>query len=310
MHRLVSSLLLSLLFGCSAAPRVGGSTAGGSGGSTTAGTGGSPVTGAGGGSGGGISLGDGGLGDAATGSDCSSEATLIYVVSDDDKSLYSFYPPSLKFTKIGVLACEPGVTPFAMSVARDAVAWVIYDDGALFRVSTTDASCTPTAFVSGQHGFTAFGMGFSANAPGSQAETLFGCWTQGLASIDTTSLVLTPVGTLPGLDISGGCDLTGTGNGDLFTFIPQPSQWVIGQLDKTTSAPMWSHVLTPPIPAGGSWGTSFWGGDLYLYTALAGGSTVWRYSPSDQTTVELVADVGFTIVGAGQSTCVPVTPPM
>jgi hypothetical protein len=258
--------------------------------------------------GGAISFSDGG-GEAGT--SCPAEATLVYVVSDDDKSLYSFYPPTLTFTKIGVLSCEPGLLPFAMSVARDGMAWVLYDDGQIFRVSTKDASCTPTGFMPGQQGFTVFGMGFSADAPGSTAETLFGCWTMGLAKIDPTSLVLTPVGTVPGLNVSGGCDLTGTGNGDLFTFVPEPTQWVIAQLDKTTSAPMWSHVLTPPIPAGGAWGTSFWGGDLYLYTAPPGQlhSSVWRFRPSDQTTVMLVADVGFQIVGAGESTCVPVTPP-
>jgi hypothetical protein len=248
-------------------------------------------------------FGEGGLG-------CSAEAGLIYVISDDNNSLYSFYPPTLAFTKIGPVSCEPGALPFAMSVARDGTAWVVYTDGNIFHVSTKDASCTPTSFMPGQHGFTTFGMGFSADAPGSTAETLFVCWTMGLAKIDPATLTLTPVGAVPGLDISMGCDLTGTGNGDLFSFVPEATQWVIAQLDKNTSLPTWSHALTPPIPAGGAWGTSFWGGDLYLYRAASGQhSSVWRFRPSDLTTVMLVADVGFQIVGAGESTCAPLTPP-
>jgi len=248
-------------------------------------------------------------GDASVPSDCADGTDLVYVVSSSDNSLYSFYPPTLAFTKVGVLACDSMTSPFAMSVARDGYAWVNYDDGQVFRVSLKDATCSATGFTPGQHGFTTFGMGFSANATGSSAETLFVCWTQGLAQIDTTSLVLTPVGTMPGLDITSGCDLTGNGAGALFSFITQPTQWTLAQLDKVTSGPMWQRSLTPPIPAGGAWGTSFWGGDLYLYTAPTGNSIVWRYRPSDQTTVQLVSDVGFTIVGAGESTCVPTTAP-
>ncbi len=241
--------------------------------------------------------------------DCASGTDLIYVVSQDTGSLYSFYPPTLKFTSIGKLACEATSTPFAMSVDRSGTAWVLYGDGNLFHVSTADASCTPTSFVPAQHGFSVFGMGFSADSAGSSAESLFVCWTEGLARIDPTSLTLTPVGSVPGIDISSGCDLTGTGGGALYSFITQPTQWVVAQLDKTTSAPMWQHPVTPPIPAGGAWGTSFWGGDLYLYTGETT-SSVWQYDPTTDVTKQLVADVGFLIVGAGESTCVPTTAPI
>jgi hypothetical protein len=263
---------------------------------------------------------DGGFGDDAgnfggDGSsdshDCPTEATLIYVVSNDDLALHSFDPSSLKFTKIGVLGCDQGSSPFAMSVARDGYSWVLYQDGHLFRVSTKDASCTPTSYVPGQSGFNRFGMGFSSNGPNTKSETLFVCWTNGLARIDPTTLTLTPVGAMPGFDISNGCDMTGTGDGRLFAFVPEPQQWVVAQIDKSTSAPTWRHVVTPPIPSGGSWGTSFWGGDLYLYTTpgTQATSAVWRHRPSDGSTVKLVADVGFTIIGAGESTCAPATPP-
>lgn len=242
-------------------------------------------------------------------SGCAVGTDLVYVVSGNTQSLYSFDPSVLRFTRIGLLTCEPGTSPFSMSVARDGYAWVNYQDGRLFRVSLQDASCTPTTFMPGQQGFTTFGLGFSADSPGGAAETLYACWTQGLARIDTTSLTLTPIGTLPGLDVSNGCDLTGNGAGALYSFISQSSGWILAELDKTTSAPLSQKELSPPIPAGGAWGTSFWGGDLYLYTAPTGSSIVWRYRPSDQTTTMLVPDVGFTIVGAGQSTCAPIAMP-
>ncbi len=261
---------------------------------------------------GGLLGGDGGSMEGGTSNQagCSESAKLIYVVSNDALALYSFYPPTLTFSKIGQLACGAQTGPFSMSVARDGTAWILYQDGKLYRASTKDASCTPTSFAPGQNGFQTFGMGFSADAPGSTKETLYACWTQGLAKIDTDTLALTPIGTVPGITLTGGCDLTGTGDGLLFSFIPQSTSWLIATLDKTSSAPTFQKSLTPPIPAGGSWGTSYWGGSLYLYTqtASAPGSTVWKFNPTDNTTTKLVDNIGFSIVGAGESTCAPTSP--
>jgi hypothetical protein len=60
-----------------------------------------------------------------------------------------------------------------MAIDRNATAWVLYDSGQLFKVSTSDASCTPTSFAAGQQGLYNFGMGFASNSAGSSDETLF-----------------------------------------------------------------------------------------------------------------------------------------
>ena len=299
---------LAFLVLCVAA--CGSTQADGAGGSPDAGNGGASGADSGGGGlliggdGGGV---DGGLPDQ---NGCTAAANLVYVVSSDAMALYSFYPPTLTFTKIGQLACGAQSVPFSMSVARDGTAWILYQNGRLYRASTKDASCTPTSFVAGQSGFQTFGLGFSADSAGSTQETLYACWKQGLAKIDTDTLALTPIGTVPGITLTAGCDLTGTGDGLLFSFIPQSTQWLIATLDKTSSAPTFQKSLTPPIPAGGSWGTSYWGGSLYLYTQTptAPGSTVWRFNPADGTTTKLKDNIGFSIVGAGESTCAPTVP--
>ena len=108
---------------------------------------------------------------------CATAATLVYVLSQEN-DLYSFNPPSKTFTKIGTLDCvAPGLAPNSMAVSRDAVAWVNYaapDDssGAIFQVSTTDASCQPTQ-ASLQPGWTRIGMGFSTDSDAGTSETLF-----------------------------------------------------------------------------------------------------------------------------------------
>src|SRR5262249_34569118 len=133
-----------------------------------------PTIGGGGGSSGGDpSLGSSGNGGGANNADCSDAAKLVYVVSSQN-GLYSFYPANPGVARIGTLTCPTPAHPFSMAVDRKGTAWVNYDDGELFKVSTADASCTKTSFVT-QNGFTTFGMGFSTDAAGQANETLFIC---------------------------------------------------------------------------------------------------------------------------------------
>src|SRR5580698_2877588 len=121
------------------------------------------------GSGGGGGGGDGGGGGSATGSDgCSDDAKLIYVVDENDK-LAKFDPMSKTFTSIGTLACAtldgiPIASPFSMAVDRSAQAYVLYDDGVIYKVDTTNSAlpCTQTSYTA-QDNLSQFGMGFSTD---------------------------------------------------------------------------------------------------------------------------------------------------
>jgi hypothetical protein len=65
------------------------------------------------------------------------------------------------------------------------------------------------------------------------------------------------------------------------------------------------------VSTGVAWAFSFWGGDFWFYTSGGAPSTVTRKQAStDGSLSTAVANVGgFRIVGAGVSTCAPVTPP-
>jgi len=255
-------------------------------------------------------------------SDCPDAAsTLVYVISSDN-SLYSFYPPSASFTKIGTIACpvvNVGDEPFSMAVDRTGIAYVVFSNqttlglgGELFRVSTATAACESTSYVPNQNPlFHTFGMGFSKDATGT-GETLYvagdpagqGSTPSELGTIDTTSFKLGVVGTFNPPVVAG--ELTGTGAGDLFTFyaINGGADSAIGQIDKTTAAIVGESVL-PGIAQGSGWAFAFWGGDFYTFTAPNGSnSVVTRYRPSDGTIVQ-VASANDIIVGAGVSTCAP-----
>lgn len=315
-------------YGCSAASApnqfgVGGSTsgAGGEGGDTFAGVGGSGFTT---GSGGGSGVTTGG------GSNCSEAAKLIYVLSTDN-DLYSFNPPQKAFKKIGQLGCKTSMLPNSMAVDRNAVAYVNYVEsdplfggdsaGAVFKVSTVDASCEATPIKLG-NGWFRLGMGFSTDSTQGTSEQLFvtgtgdvgGGTSPGLGRIDLGTGKVVPVGQFNGALAGQNAELTGTGDARLFGFFTT-SPVEVAEIDKKAGAIL-STAKLPKVETPAAWAFSFWGGDFYLYTApdesLQPGRTtnVSKYHPQDGTTdPAYMTNIGFRIVGAGVSTCAPVAPP-
>jgi hypothetical protein len=243
--------------------------------------------------------------------DCpDSDATLIYVVTEQTE-LFSFYPPDGSFKKIGNIVCPApqGTTPFSMAVDRKGVAYVVYNDGRLYRVSTATAACVGTTFTTGQQNFQTFGMGY-ATLGGGPAERLYIAGDAqngsagGLGWIDTTTFKLTKVGDfIPNVNRA---ELTGSGDGRLFAFYTKtglPGS-AIGQIDPTT-AQVTNEQRFAGLEQGNGWAFAFWGGDFYMFTApQTRTSIVSRFRLDDKSLVQ-VANLGSLIVGAGVSTCAP-----
>jgi hypothetical protein len=244
---------------------------------------------------------------------CSQAAQYVYVI-DVNGILYQFDPPTLAFTQVGQVTCA-STQFFSMAVDRNAVAWVLAQDGTIVNYDINAKTCTPTSFQVGQHDFQTFGMGFSANAAGSSADTLFVSdseltqpSTGGLAWIDTSSLVLTPVG--PYDQLTGQrAELTGTGDGRLFGAF-EGSPYVVAQIDKTTA-----HIISVApqsainyAPDSSNFAFAFWGGDFWLFVGPGSTTDVFQYQVASNTTTKRETEQ-FEIVGAGVSTCAPTTPP-
>jgi hypothetical protein len=266
------------------------------------------------------------------GSGCTEAATLVYVLSTDN-DLYSFNPLQKAFKKIGPLGCNTSMFPNSMAVDRDAVAYVNYVEsdpvvggdtaGAVFKVSTSDASCTPTPIKLISNWFR-LGMGFTSDTAMGSSEMLYvtgtgdvgGGNSPGLGRIDLTTNSLVTVGQFTGALSGQSAELTGTGDARLFGFFTTtPVQ--VAEIDKVNNpGAIIKTTKLPKVETPAAWAFSFWGGDFYLYTApdptLNPGRTtnVSRYRPSDGTTdAAYMTNIGFTIVGAGVSTCAPVAPP-
>lgn len=326
----VLTLAGSFGLACSATPgssqfNTGGSGTGvtsgnGTGDSTSDGVGGTNFSG----------TGVGGSASTGGGSDCTEAAKLIYVLSTQN-DLYSFNPLQKAFKKIGPLGCNTTMQPNSMAVDRDAVAYVNYVEsdqvlggdtaGAVYKVSTTDASCKPTPIQLG-NGWFRLGMGFSSDAAMGTAEKLFitgtgatmGGSSPGLGRIDLGTNKVVPIGQFTGALAGQNAELTGTGDARLFGFFTT-SPVEVAEIDKKSGAILKTTKL-PKVETPVAWAFSFWGGDFYLYTAPDATldpnrtTNVSRYRPSDGSTDPgYMTNIGFTIVGAGVSTCAPVEPP-
>jgi hypothetical protein len=238
-------------------------------------------------------------------------------VLSQERDLYSFAPDTLTFRKIGQLKCNATGAPVSMAIDRKGWAWVNYEDGSLQKVSTDDASCTPTGFVPKQQGFSKFGMAFSTNGATTTEETLFISGLQdgnlvvgkGLGKIDVATLKLTMVGDYGGGLATKAAELTGTGDGRLFGFFTT-SPATLAQIDQLKAATS-SDTPLNGVSAGNAFAFTFWGGDFWFYTTDGHTpSIVTQLKTADGSINVVKKDVGgFRIVGAGVSTCAPVSMP-
>jgi len=264
---------------------------------------------------------------------------LVYVV-DEQNHFMSFDPrklPGDPFTLIGTLSCpttggsiQTGnsmVMPFSMSVDRDGVAWVLYTNGQLFKVSLQTAACTAAGNTVGAGGMQLFGMGFVTDTSGGDTEKLYLAGGNNnpqstphkLAYDDTHGGNLTPTsaGTVAASPAEFSPELTGTSEAKLYGFFPNLTQVAyVQEISKTDGAAVgmkW-NLGTSGLGANiNDWAFAQWGGTFYIFvtTSDAQGnnrnSTVRSVDRMTNTYTTVLQNLPYYIDGAGVSTCAPVS---
>jgi hypothetical protein len=238
---------------------------------------------------------------------CEAASQWIYTF-DENNGFARFDPTTLTFTEIANLKCAANGTPFSMAVDQNAVAWVHYSDGSLFKVDTATGKCEATKFEPNQHGIRVFGMGFVFD-PSTSKDTLFIAGGASstpvgaqLATVSFPDLVVNPIGTID----EGNPELTGTGDGQLWGFTPQnvsgTTKATLVRLDPKSAATIESYGY-PSVTTSGGWSVKFWGGYFWIFL----GTSVYKVSRDNPKVIETaIQQTGRPqIVGAGVSTCAP-----
>ncbi len=235
---------------------------------------------------------------------------LIYVVDENDQ-LMSFDPrklPDDPFALVGTLRCEAATTPYSMAVDRRGIAWVLYHSGNLYRVSILDAHCSAAVYTEPEDAL--YGMGFVAAGARAASEKLVVATGTHLTQLD---LKQTPprrnrIGAIEaGQRPEPGPELTGTGDGKLFAYFPDPGRKFVRQLDPATGKAQGKRIAV----AGGAgevraWAFAHWGGVFYVFeTTDDVGSSVYAIPRKGGKTTRVRDHLSTHIVGAGVSTCAP-----
>jgi len=252
--------------------------------------------------------------------ECAPKSDLVYLLSDTAE-LWLFDPSTLEFTKLGSFDCGVAPTTFSMGVARDGTAWIMFQPtGEIFLVDVNDANtCMPSGWQPSQFGYNLFGMGFSSPAGGG-CDDLFlhsfdgGEWAEGeslgmLARVNRETMAALPVAPI---DYNGG-ELTGTGDGRLFAFAGAGGAKLV-EYDRASGEEL-AITQIPNLELTYAFAFAFWGGDFYFFTESGGIGTPSRVTWLDHDQSEgggsttVVAEAPLRVVGAGVSTCAPITPP-
>ena len=229
-------------------------------------------------------------------------AKLIFLVSVR-KQLYSFNPrtPGLAaYHEIGTLDCPSKGNPQSMAIDRSGIAWVFYDSRELFRVSTRDAHCEATGYKHPSFHYQ-LGMGFTSTGPNSKTEQLFIMSPQfGLGTIAFPSLDVSKTGYFANTP----AELTGGGDGKLFMFQSEGAQ--LSEVNRTDYSLRGVHKFDK-LGHVAAWAFARFGGRFYLFTSGSAyiPSTTTVYDPQRNTQTVRDQNIGFVVVGAGQSTLVP-----
>jgi hypothetical protein len=300
---LAHCLLLVAVTACSAGgsdadpvrPGAGGSSAAGAGGTATGGTGGAVVI-------------DAGPDTGAPASNCAESSKVSYLVSRE-YDFYSFNPekPGLEaYALVGHLSCPSSSSPQAMAIDRSGMAYVFFDSGELFLVDTVTVACSATTYKHPASGssFT-LGMGFTADSDGAQTEKLFAASPDvGLYTIDPTTWATSLLGVHDGV----AADLTGGPDGRLFLW--RAMNKTLYELDRSNNYEMSVlHAFTLISYEIQAWALTRFAGVFHMFSApSSGNSMTTMFDPASSEETVRDQNVGFRVVGAGQSTCVPPPP--
>jgi hypothetical protein len=220
---------------------------------------------------------------------------------DAGGTLYVFTPATLAVSALGTPSCMGASGgPWTLSVSREGVAYVVYEDWSIYAVELASLRCTRTPFVFGEQGIeNQFGIAVSRDP---SAERLYVLGTRRvppsplLAASDLVSFQLSPVavsGAIGGRSFDIQADLAS----HLYVYTPDGE---LSRIDLTAGRVEWSKP-TNFLGPGNSWAVMPYEGQIYLFA----NQRVARFDEVTGTTTPLgTVSTPWNVVGASGVPCV------
>lgn len=245
------------------------------------------------------------------GNACPLEAQLIYLV-DSDYNLLSFNPGAddkQYLKRLNPLKCSARSTPFSMAVDRQANAWVLYQDGTLYKVDIHTNACTEiTNFTQNGSGLSRFGMGFSLKEIGASEDVLFiGDYDRNghFGRINTQQMTYERLAQFPDF-YEQTPELTGTGLAKVYAFAPGAKKQFISEIDKNTGNVLHNYELPGAGSQISAWAFAHWGGYFFAFETTNNVNKIYKYDMQNEKFELFLDKTPYRVVGAGVSTCAPV----
>jgi hypothetical protein len=246
---------------------------------------------------------DAGRLDAGASVSCPDGGLPTAYLLDESGALYTFSPATLQTELMGTPDCGTTDLPWTVSVSREGVAYLVFEDWNIYAVDLATLACHVTTFQAGQLGISEeFAIAVSRATP---TERMFvygqplGAPGPILTSTDLTSFVLTEVGpvlplTMPETAFDMQADLLG----HLFVFT---ADGFLTEIDATTAAVTSSSQTGFPPSGDETWAVMTYQNQVYMFADLQ----VARYDDTTHTAVVLGSLTGTgDIVGASAVPCV------
>jgi len=216
---------------------------------------------------------------------------MVYVTGEPAE-LWSFWPPTFTFTKIGDVTCT---SPTHMTVDRTGTAWIV-GSGNVYKTSTTTAACSLAPQWQLQTGFEDFAVSFVGVTNNDTSLYLLGSTSGELGKFDTASGSFQVVGT-PSVGAPTG-DMTSRGDGKLWYIQAYTSPHPLYQIDPATAKVLQTYSVN--AAGTGAEALAYFGARFYVFES----GIVYEYDPVANT-VQTLGPAPLQVTGAGQSTCVP-----
>ena len=200
--------------------------------------------------------------------------------------------------------CNTSLYPQSMAISRDGVAYIRYEDDALYALDLVTMRCSATGYSDRRTGFGSFGMGYATDSANTWRDKLYVANDSEVAILDPATWSISAIGRLPSQS-----ELTGNAAGELWAMLPLERPAELRRLDpaRGTTEETLSLGAFPDPSTIDTFAFATHTGNFYLFVRQSGmgnSTDVYRVE-RDGSMRRVLQDTGLNIVGAGVSTCSP-----